>query len=68
MPQTLPKIAMDVMDWGWEQFEPHYAELAEREISAASVEGWLRDWTHLTNLIDEVHNRLATRAGRVTDA
>jgi oligoendopeptidase F len=56
---ALPQVAMDVMDWEWVQFQPHFDELAIRPINGTSVGEWLSDWTHVSDLITEVYARRA---------
>ena len=56
--ESLPKTAHEVMDWEWAQFEPYAKELETRQLTAANVDGWLADWSHLAELVDEVYARL----------
>ncbi len=58
MLQGLPGYALDIMDWDWPRFEPYAADLAGRELTAATVEEWLTDWTRLTDLLHERYSRL----------
>jgi oligoendopeptidase F len=55
---TLPALATDFMDWPWSQIEPHVAALLARPLSAATVNDWLADWSHLAALIYERYQRL----------
>jgi len=48
-----------MLGWTWAQFEPYYAELAGRTLSAANVEQFLSDWTCFHDRLDEVGTRLA---------
>ncbi len=56
---SLPVRATEMLDWSWPQFEPHYAELAGRGLSAGNVETFLTDWNRLRERLDEVVTRLA---------
>ena len=56
---TLPKEAHEVMDWSWDQFEPYYQDLEQRELTQENVAGWLADWTRISELLDEVETRVA---------
>lgn len=55
---TLPKDTQTFMDWSWSQIEPYYDALAARELTAATIDGWLKDWTRLCELIQETYTRL----------
>ncbi len=55
---TLPKSAQEFAAWGWPQIAPYYDDLAERDLTANTIEGWLTDWTKVENLIDEARSRL----------
>ncbi|MDX1993050.1 MAG: M3 family oligoendopeptidase [bacterium] len=57
MSLALPSHAEDVKHWQWEQFEPFYAELQTRTLSADGVQQWLKDWSQLSNLLSEVFAR-----------
>ncbi len=37
----------------WEQLEPRYEELAERDLTTENVGGWLYDWSELSKEIEE---------------
>lgn len=56
--KTLPDEAVKMMDWSWAKIEPYYQELTRYNLNAANVDGYLRDWTKLHDLVDEVFNRL----------
>jgi oligoendopeptidase F len=55
---TLPKTAQEFMTWKWAQIAPYYDELGTRAIDVVNVNQWLKDWTHLAELISEAYNRL----------
>ena len=59
MLETLPTTGLEAMDWGWDQYKPHFDALTAREFDAATVDSWLRDWSHLAELISEVFSRWA---------
>ena len=56
--RSLPASAAGILDWPWPQFEPFYADLAARTITSANVGTFLADWTRITELADEIYNRL----------
>jgi oligoendopeptidase F len=56
---TLPKSALEFMDWNWSQIEPYYHDLSSRTPNQANVNAWLTDWTRLTDLIQERYARLS---------
>jgi len=55
---SLPQSAAGILDWPWSRFEPFYADLSARTITAANVAAFLADWTRVSELVDEVYNRL----------
>ncbi|MBX3082862.1 MAG: M3 family oligoendopeptidase [Anaerolineae bacterium] len=56
----LPDTTVDFKTWTWEQIQPYYDELASRPLDASNIEQWLRDWTHLGELLTESYSRLST--------
>ena len=54
----LPNTVDDFMHWTWEQIQPYYQELSARPLDAASLDRWLADWTHLSELVNETFQRL----------
>jgi oligoendopeptidase F len=59
---TLPTTAFEFMDWSWQQIEPHFHDLAARPLNSDSITAWLADWTHLSVLLQETHQRLYVAA------
>ncbi len=57
--KPLPEKATEMLGWTWSQFEPYYAELAGRTLSAANVEKFLDDWTYFSDRLSEVGTRLS---------
>jgi oligoendopeptidase F len=55
---TLPITAKEFMQWPWEQIEPFFQDLQNRPLQAATVVGWLSDWTRLEARINEAYQRL----------
>lgn len=45
------------LNWSWAQFEPLYAELNERPLTAASLNPWLSDWSAVTRRVTEMRER-----------
>ncbi len=60
---TLPKTSTEILSWNWTHFEPYYADLQARSLSAQNVEAWLDDWTALTDRLTEISSRLYVNAG-----
>lgn len=58
MPALLPADAREAMSWGWDDFAPYYAELAERELTEATLPQWLKDWTEVRSVLGEIESRL----------
>ena len=57
--QKLISLKIDeFMRWDWAQIEPHYQALAAQPIAKTNVESWLKDWTRLSKLLRETHQRL----------
>ncbi len=55
---SLPRSALDFMDWSWMQIEPYYQKLGERPINQGNVDVWLSDWSALKDLLSERYARL----------
>jgi len=55
---ALPMDAKGLQDWSWAEFEPYYADLIQRQISAETVTEFLADWTRLSEVIEETFSRL----------
>jgi oligoendopeptidase F len=49
LPQSLDELDPNQ----WESFEPYFAELQTRPLSAENVRDWLADWSHLHKLLRE---------------
>lgn len=55
---SLPHSPKTLQQWSWSQIEPYYLNLAARELHAENVTTFLSDWTHLTECVDELQQRL----------
>lgn len=55
---TLPHHYDEFKDWQWENFEPYYANLLERDLSADTAEAWLADLTAVQRRQWEMYVRL----------
>ena len=53
-----PTDEKELIQWQWSDFEPGYADLNQQTLSPANVEAWLKDWTLLCELGDELSSRL----------
>ncbi len=58
MPSSLPQDPKTLLNWSWQEIEPHYQDLAARTLSAQNVTGWLADWTALDERVSEMYARL----------
>jgi oligoendopeptidase F len=50
--------AEELMAWDWARFEPHYTALEEAELTEAAISDWLKNWTAVSDVRDELYNRL----------
>ncbi|NJM07141.1 M3 family oligoendopeptidase [Candidatus Gracilibacteria bacterium] len=66
MTYALPTSALETLDWTWEHFAPLYADLAARPIDGETLDGWLRDWTQVSDLFGETYARLSVATTRDT--
>ena len=55
-----PVNVAELIEWDWSNFEPAYQELTACALAAANVEEWLREWTRVIELGDELSSRLFT--------
>jgi oligoendopeptidase F len=58
MSPTLPKNAVEFLDWTWPQIEPHFQDLYNRSLNEDNILDWLHDWSELSKLLDESYWRL----------
>ncbi|KAA3646585.1 MAG: M3 family oligoendopeptidase [Chloroflexi bacterium] len=58
MNASLPTSALDALEWSWAQYEPHFTQLAEAELTIETLDEWMLSWSHLSKLAVEVFNRL----------
>lgn len=55
---ALPQTSAEFEQLRWADIEPWYLELLPVQLTATNVEGWLRQWSQLSALIDETNNWL----------
>ena len=55
---SLPKTAVDFMNWDWGQIKPYFDDLSSRTLTSSSVMGWLSDWSRIRELVEEARWRL----------
>ncbi|MHB8626796.1 MAG: M3 family oligoendopeptidase [Aggregatilineales bacterium] len=55
---SLPQDPKIFMAWTWPQIAPYYDELLARPLTAASVSGWLADWSRISELTADTYARL----------
>jgi oligoendopeptidase F len=58
MTLTLLATPQEFVHWEWSQIEPYYRELERTKLTEGNVSGWLAEWSHLSELLDEAYNRL----------
>src|SRR6185437_4813081 len=51
----LPATGQEFGAWTWEQIAPYYDDLQARAVTADTVDVWLRDWTSIGALVDELN-------------
>jgi oligoendopeptidase F len=56
--QLLPSDAKSILTMTWADYEPCFQELEIRELTAASIQAWLDDWSILAATVDEQYWRL----------
>lgn len=54
----LPSTAAEMLDWSWGDFQPWYDDLLSMDVSAETVDAFLREWSRVSDLVDELENRL----------
>ena len=42
----------------WVQLEPHYAALEKADLNKTTIADWLKYWTEVSDVCDELYNRL----------
>lgn len=50
---ALPATAETILGWTWDDYEPYFADLLARDLTQATADRWLRDLTHLLELLQE---------------
>lgn len=59
MSELLKKLTTDeLIKLEWKDLEPHYTALADAKISSESIEKWMRQWTLVSDVQDELFNRV----------
>ncbi len=58
MPSSLPTHAIELLRWDWADYQPFYQTLQNQNLTAQNVEDWLKDWSRLSECINEQYNRL----------
>ena len=66
MQNEYPQDTEALLNWKWADIEPFYRELSARELSAANVNDWLKDWSDLLSQVDELYTRLYTATTQYT--
>jgi oligoendopeptidase F len=55
---SLPTSAFEWIGKPWTEIGPHFDHLLATELTADNVDGWLREWSALYELVSEVFQRL----------
>ena len=50
--------AEKLIELDWAQLEPYYAALEKADLSKATITSWLKNWTKVSDVRDELYNRL----------
>lgn len=48
----------ELVAWAWSDLEPYYTELQKEDLEKNNVENWLKHWSSVSELGDELYNRL----------
>lgn len=54
---TIPSSYDDIKDWRWADFKPYADQLLAQDITDDTIETWLKGYTQLNLLIDEVEQQ-----------
>lgn len=52
--------------WSWDDFEPYYKDLVQRRVTADEITEFLRDWTRVSEAVEETYSRLHVAMTRNT--
>ena len=66
MNPALPNTTEALLNSHWETYKPFYEELTAREISPATVDSWLKDWSDVSSCLYELKERLYVARTRNT--
>ena len=56
--KSLPTDAQSILALQWADYEPYFADLEERSLTAENIDEWLEDWSTLAATVDEQYWRL----------
>ena len=59
MLNSLPTDVASLLKWTWTDIAVYYNDLAARNLTAANVNEWLKDWTALDERLSEMYARLS---------
>ena len=54
MPLKLPENSREMRDWEWNDYRPYFDYLSQQKIDSNNIEGWMKYWSDLSELIGEV--------------
>ncbi len=55
---SLPKNALDLLDWSWDQYQPFADDLLKRSLNEENITQYLADWSRLLEFWEETEARL----------
>ena len=62
----VPKGSQDYLKWQWGDFAPHYVALQETTLNPQNIDGWLKKWSDLISIGDEIYTRLFVKTTQYT--
>ncbi len=54
----VPQKPAELIKLGWSDLLPYFIELENQELTAQNVHAWLADWSRLSEVVDEIYQRL----------
>jgi oligoendopeptidase F len=58
MHATLPTTTEEYLQLDWAQIAPYYEELSNADLTEATIDQWLRDWSRASDMMSEAFTRL----------
>ena len=51
MPLKLPENSREMRDWEWNDYRPYFDYLSQQKIDSNNIDGWMKYWSDLSELI-----------------